>query len=156
MGDNDKTFDSSSNTTPKTPQKGAQTHIYTQSRAARDRAWIQLTWKYLNDLPQQLDGIRTILEIKDYSTIKKRAHQIKGTSGTYHLETISKSAAQMERLAEHRNHHAISSVINKVSHLIELETKRFGSRLQNFANELPTNSQTASPQTDSSERPADG
>ena len=155
MGNNDKTFDSPSSEAPKTSQNGAKTHQHPRSRVASDRAWTQLTWKYLNDLPQQLDGIRTILEIKDYSTIKKKAHRIKGTSGTYHLETISQSAAQLERLAESRNHHAISSVINKVSRLIELETKRLGSRLQNFANEVPPNSQTAS-QTDSSERRADG
>jgi len=155
MGDNDKTFDSPSSEAPKTSQNGAKTPQHPQSPVASDRAWTQLTWKYLNDLPQQLDGIRTILAIKDYSTIKKKAHQIKGTSGTYHLETISQGAAQMERFAEHRNHHAISSVINKVSRLIELETKRFGSRLQNYANEVPTSSQTAS-QTDSSERRADG
>jgi len=112
MENNDKTLDSPSNRDPE-----------------RD-AWAQLTWKYLNDLPQQLDGIRTILEVKDYSTIKKQAHRIKGTSGTYHLKTISQGAARLERLAEGRNHHAIASAINKVSRLVELESKRLNSQVK--------------------------
>jgi HPt (histidine-containing phosphotransfer) domain-containing protein len=97
------------------------------SALARQQAWTKLTSKYLRDLPQQLDGIRTVLGIKDYDAIKKCAHRIKGTSGTYHLETISRSTAQLERLAETRNPDAIVDSIDKVRRLVELETKRLNS-----------------------------
>lgn len=99
-----------------------------QSGTDSDRLWAQLTWKYLNDLPQQLDAITTILEVKDYSAIKKQAHRIKGTSGTYRLETISHSAARLERLADGQNPDAIASAINRVKRLVELETRRLNSQ----------------------------
>jgi len=67
------------------------------------QTWTQLTSKYLRSLPQQLDEIRSVLEAADYSAIKKRAHRIKGTSGTYHLEGISKGAAQIERVADSKD-----------------------------------------------------
>jgi len=115
MKNNDKTSDSLSNQRP-------------LSSPNHEQVWAELTAKYLNDLPRQLDGIRSILELKDYARIKNRAHRIKGTSGTYRLDTISKSIARLERLADSRNPHTIASAINKVMRLVELETKRVNSR----------------------------
>lgn len=114
MKNSDKTFDSSSNQQP-------------QSKLDREQAWTQLAAKYLHSLPQQLDEIRTILELKDYAAIKKHAHRIKGTSGTYRLETISQSAAQLERSADSRDPDAIVTIINKVERLVELEASRLNS-----------------------------
>ena len=114
MGDNDKTFDSSPNQ-------------QLQSKPDRRQAWSQLTAKYLQDLPQQLDGIRAVLEIKDYTAVKKQAHRIKGTSGTYRLDTIAQSAAQLERVADSQTPTAIVATINKVMRLVELETDRLNS-----------------------------
>lgn len=115
MKNSDKTSYSSSNRQPlSTPN---------------EQAWAQLTAKYLNDLPHQLDGIRSILQLKDYAKIKNRAHRIKGTSGTYRLDTISKSAARLERLADSRNPHTVATAINKVMRLVELETKKLNSRM---------------------------
>jgi len=92
------------------------------------QGWAELTSKYLHELPQQLDGIRARLEVKDYATIKKQAHRIKGTSGTYRLEAIAKSAAQLERLAESQNAKAIATVINKVKRLVERQAGRLNSQ----------------------------
>ncbi len=114
MRDKDKTLDLSSKRQP-------------QSKLNRRRAWAQLKAKYLKDLQQQLDGITTILEIKDYNAIKKHAHRIKGTSGTYRLDTISKSVARLEQLADNRNPDAIVTTINEVKRLVELETSRLDS-----------------------------
>jgi len=94
-----------------------------------EQAWAELTARYLNDLPHQLNGIRSILELKDYARVKNRAHRIKGTSGTYRLEAISKSAARLERLADSRNPHTIATAINKVMRLVEVETKRLNRRM---------------------------
>lgn len=114
MENNKKTFDSPSNR-------------QSQSELDYDQAWAQLTSRYLRDLPHQLDGIRTALEVKDYSTIKKQAHRIKGTAGTYRLDAISKSAAQLERLGDTQNSDAIVAAINKLRRLVELETNRLNS-----------------------------
>ncbi|MHC4483119.1 MAG: Hpt domain-containing protein [Planctomycetota bacterium] len=115
MGKNEKTF-------------GSLSGQRQQSKLHGDRALAQLAAKYLRDLPQQLDGIKTTLAVKDYTAIKKQAHRIKGTSGTYRLDTISKSIAQLERLADSRNPNAIVTTIDKVKRLVELETKRLNSR----------------------------
>ncbi len=120
MKNNDKTSDSLSNPQP-------------QFKPNHEQAWAELTAKYLNDLPSQLNRIRSILELKDYAKLKNRAHRIKGTSGTYRLDTISKSAARLERLADSRNPHTIVTAINKVMRLVELETKRVNSRMVSSA-----------------------
>ena len=115
MEDSDKTSDSPAKKGP-------------QSKTDCSQAWARLTAKYLHDLPQQLAAIRSILEAKDYAAIKKQAHRIKGTSGTYHLDTISESVAQLERLADSKNSEAIGATINEVMRLVELETNRLNSR----------------------------
>ncbi|HUW20073.1 MAG TPA: Hpt domain-containing protein [Sedimentisphaerales bacterium] len=116
MDDIAKTLDSSSN--QRLP-----------STADADQAWAQLTAEYLHDLPQQLDVIRNVLEVKDYTAIKKQAHRIKGTSGTYRLESISRSVARLEQLADRQNPDAIANSIDKLRRLVERETRRLKSRL---------------------------
>jgi HPt (histidine-containing phosphotransfer) domain-containing protein len=97
------------------------------SKLEHQQAWVQLRAKYLKDLLGQLDEIRDILAVKDYVTIKKRAHRIKGTSGTYCLDAIAQGAAKLERLADKQNPNAIVSGIDKVTRLVELETNRLNS-----------------------------
>jgi HPt (histidine-containing phosphotransfer) domain-containing protein len=116
MVDNSKTLDSS-------------LHGRLPSEPGSQQAWALLAAKYLHDLPQQLDGIRNILEVKDYASIKKQAHRIKGTSGTYHLDAISKSVARLESLADSQNPDAIVNTLDKVMRLIKLEAKRLNSHL---------------------------
>ncbi len=109
--------------------EGETTDLSQKSRLRRglgeDSAWARLTAKYLRDLPRQLDGIRDILELRDYGKVKTHAHRIKGTSGTYRLETISRGAERLERLAESRNPDKIAAGINNVKQLVELEAARF-------------------------------
>lgn len=114
MADNDKTLDLSSNRHP-------------QSKLARQQAWARLTAEYLNDLPRQIDRVRTMLKQKDYAAIKKHAHRIKGTSATYHLDDISKSAAQLQHIADTQNPNAIAAIISKLIQLVELHTDRLDS-----------------------------
>ena len=116
MDNSDKTLDSFPN------QRSGST-------LEREQAWTRLAVEYLRDLPQQLDAIRNGLELKDYNTIKKQAHRIKGTSGTYRLERISRNVARLEHSADCRNPDAIANDITKVKRLVELETRRLKSRL---------------------------
>jgi HPt (histidine-containing phosphotransfer) domain-containing protein len=100
-----------------------------QSEPIQEQAWAQLAVQYLRDLPQQLDKIKTSVETEDYYSIKEQAHRIKGTSGTYHLEAISRTAALLEHLADSQNTDAIVTIIHKVMRLVELETKRLNAQL---------------------------
>lgn len=100
-----------------------------QSEPIQEQAWAQLAVQYLRDLPQQLDKIKTTIETEDYSSIKEQAHRIKGTSGTYHLGAISRTAALLERLADSQNPDAIIIIIDKVMQLVELETNRLNAKL---------------------------
>ena len=135
MVNDGKTYDLSLGTRspgPTPPGGGASRRP--ESKLEEEEAWAQLAAQYLRSLPQQLDRIRTTVEIKDlrpkdYSTIKKQAHRIKGTSGTYRLDTISESIAQLERLADSQNPDAIVTTINRVMRLVEKETERLNSRL---------------------------
>ncbi len=83
MANNSKTYDSSPSRRP-------------ESKLGQEEIWVQLAAQYLHDLPQQLDRIKTTVEVKDYTAIKKQAHRIKGTSGTYRLDTISEGIAQLD------------------------------------------------------------
>jgi len=87
-------------------------------------AWQKLTVKYLDDLPRQIEGIFNILEVKDYGKIKSQAHRIKGTSGTYKLETISRSAAELERAAASEDAEKIASALKDVKRVIDMENTR--------------------------------
>ncbi len=116
MENNDKIFDS-----PADKDLG--------SKFSRDQAWAKLTSEYLQDLPNQIKELRDTLEARDYDAIKKYAHRIKGTSGTYRLDSIFNGAAQLERVAESKNPDAIASAINKIMRLVEQETSRFDSGL---------------------------
>lgn len=135
MVNDGKTYDSSlglRSPSPTPPGGGANRRP--ESKPDEEEAWAQLAAQYLRSLPQQLDRIRTTVEIKDlrpkdYSTIKKQAHRIKGTSGTYRLDTISEGIAQLERLADSQNPDAIVTTINRVMRLVEKETERLNSRL---------------------------
>ncbi|MHC4260777.1 MAG: Hpt domain-containing protein [Planctomycetota bacterium] len=100
-----------------------------KSEPLQDQAWAQLAVQYLRDLPQQLDKIKTTVKAEDYSAIKEQAHRIKGTSGTYHLDAISRTAALLERLADSQNTDAIITIIDKVMRLVELETKKLNAKL---------------------------
>ena len=84
----------------------------------------QLTAQYLQDLPGELAAIKTKLETKGYTAIKKDAHRIKGTSGTFRLSDIAQSAAELELSADSQNPDAISTAIDAVVHLVELESRR--------------------------------
>ena len=111
MPDNDKTLDLPSNQHP-------------QSNLTRRQAWAHLTAEYLNDLPQQLEQIRTMLKLKDYAAIKKNAHRIKGTSATYRLDDIAQSAAQLHSVSDTQNPNAIVAIINKLARLVEMHANK--------------------------------
>jgi len=98
------------------------------SEQKRRQEWNRLAAEYLRDLPRQLDRMRKRLQAKDYSTIKGEAHRIKGTSGTYRFEHISKSAARLEQFAASRDSDAIASATDELMRLIELETKKLESQ----------------------------
>jgi HPt (histidine-containing phosphotransfer) domain-containing protein len=94
----------------------------------RQQTWEKLTTEYLHDLLHQLDGIRDMLEAKDYAMIKRRSHRAKGTSATYRLNSISKNFAQLEILADNQNPDAITNTINEIIQLVELELNRASSQ----------------------------
>ena len=92
------------------------------------QGWARLTSEYLQDLPRQLSAIRAIVEIEDYAEIKKQAHRIKGTSGTYRLDGISKSAAQLELSADAQNPDKIATALNNIVSLVKMESNRLNSQ----------------------------
>ena len=98
-----------------------------QLQSNKGQAWTELTLKYLRNLPQQLDEIRATLAMEDYAEIKKHAHRIKGTAGTYRLKAVSQATTELEHLANSSDPDAIATAINKVERLVELATSRLDS-----------------------------
>jgi len=114
MSDDEKNLDLSSNQSP-------------QSKPARRQSWEHLTAEYLNDLPRQLEELKTMLKQKDYAAIKKDAHRIKGTSATYRLDDISESAARLQRTADTQKPQAVSDIIDELERLVQLHADRLNS-----------------------------
>jgi len=114
MSDDEKNLDLSSNQPP-------------QSESVRRQSWEHLTAEYLNDLPRQFEELKKMLEQKDYAAIKKGAHRIKGTSATYRLDDISKSAAQLQHIADTQKPKAVSAVIDELARLVKLQVNRLNS-----------------------------
>jgi len=94
------------------------------SIADRRRRLVQLTAKYLQQLPQQLADIKAALEDQNYALVKIHAHNIKGTSGTYHLDSISESAAQLEYLADEQNKEESLNTVNEMMRLIKEQIRK--------------------------------
>lgn len=106
MDNNGKNLDSAQ----KTPSSAALNHR---------QGWAELTAEYLLDLPDQFEQIRRRLEIRDYSTIKKHAHRIKGTAGTYHLDDIATAAKALEQFAEDRDRAGVERTLTAVIRMIK-------------------------------------
>lgn len=105
------------------------------------KAWAELTSRYLDHLPGQLEGLRAFLDVKDFRKIKEGAHRIKGTSGTYRLSAISKGAAELEIFADKENAEGIDVAIKEMMRLIVAETNKHKSQAISTSEESegPTN-----------------
>ena len=108
MGNTDTGSDSS-------PSQGSAPNLKTGG------GWSHLISEYLSDLPRQLDSVREILEIPDYAKIAQQAHRIKGTSGTYGLETISKNAAQLEQSADAHDREDVARALDRMIKSVETQ-----------------------------------
>ncbi len=92
-----------------------------QIRHGSDRAWAELTGKYLDELPRQLHEIVLLLEVEDYPAVKHHAHRAKGTSATYRLVSISEGFARMEHFADSRDAQAIAETVDGIMRMIRAE-----------------------------------
>jgi HPt (histidine-containing phosphotransfer) domain-containing protein len=91
------------------------------------QAWRALTLQYLRDLPRQLDGIVRLLDMKDYGGIRDDAHRMKGTSGTYRLNSIAQQLAQLERLADNEEESQIVALVGTIVADIQRQTTALAS-----------------------------
>lgn len=93
----------------------------------RQKAWVELTGKYLDDLPRQLGEIVSLLAAGDYVGISHHAHRAKGTSATYRLGSISEGFAQLEAEALSRDAHAIKGTVDKLMRMVHQEADKLNS-----------------------------
>ncbi len=94
-----------------------------QVRSVRPKAWAQLAGMYLQDLPHQLDSVRLALESNDFKTIQQLCHRIKGTAGTYHLDSIFKIASALELLANKSDTEGVINALEQIPSLIKQEVR---------------------------------
>lgn len=94
------------------------------SIADRRRKIAQLTAKYLQKLPQQLADIKAALEDQNYALVKIQVHNIKGTSGTYRLDSICENAVRLEYLADEQIKEESLDIINEMMRLIKEQIRK--------------------------------
>lgn len=87
------------------------------------QAWQQLTLDYLRDLPRQLEVVVRLLATEDYGAIRDHAHRMKGTSGTYRLNSIAEQLARLERLAVDQDRKQIAALVDAIITLVKREAK---------------------------------
>ena len=97
--------------------------------------WGRLISEYLGDLPRQIDSVRAILEIPNYEKIAQQAHRIKGTSGTYGLEAISRDAARLEQSAQRHDREDVALALGRISESVEAQESRLNTRAGGRAGE---------------------
>jgi HPt (histidine-containing phosphotransfer) domain-containing protein len=95
------------------------------SKAQREQARVELTQRYLADLPRQLQDMRRCLDQGDLATLQQQAHRVKGTSGTYGLDSIAEQFARVETLSHRDTVQAIPSLLDELTVLIAEATERY-------------------------------
>jgi CheY-like chemotaxis protein len=73
----------------------------------------------IDDLPQQLDQIKTAWEKGDLDFIRQRAHAIKGSAATAEAEPLSRAAAGLEKLCRQKARPSIARAMDQLT--IEFE-----------------------------------
>jgi HPt (histidine-containing phosphotransfer) domain-containing protein len=81
----------------------------------------------LRDLPRQLDVVVRLLAEEDYNAIREHAHRMKGTSGTYRLDSIAEQLARLERLAVSQDVRQIAPLVDAIASQVEAATKAIDS-----------------------------
>jgi HPt (histidine-containing phosphotransfer) domain-containing protein len=95
------------------------------SQVQRGQAWVELTQRYLADLPQQLRAMRECLDRGDLASLQQQAHRAKGTSGTYRLDKIAAQLAHLESLAQQDAVQDIPSLLDQLMALVAEAVRRY-------------------------------
>ncbi|RYZ67138.1 MAG: Hpt domain-containing protein [Proteobacteria bacterium] len=59
--------------------------------------------RYITRRESDLNLLESALETKDFETVLKISHQIKGNAATFNFNTLEKAAIDLEKAAEQKN-----------------------------------------------------
>ncbi len=62
-----------------------------------------LLGEFINNLPEQVDSLRTALDKKDVKALTEQAHTLKGASANLSADRISAAALQLELIGREGN-----------------------------------------------------
>lgn len=79
---------------------------------------------YLADLPGQIHVLTSCLEQRQFDIVKKHAHRIKGTSGTYRLGEIAELMAAVETAIAAKQADVVRGKLDAMPDVIETLTRR--------------------------------
>ena len=94
------------------------------SHVRHRQAWVELTQRYLADLPRQLQAMRACLDRGDLAGLQQQAHRAKGTAGTYRLEKIAAQLARLEDRAHRDALQELPSLLDQLTALVAEDVKR--------------------------------
>jgi len=84
--------------------------------------------EFLENRNKDIKLLKIAVEQNDYATITNIGHNLKGSGGSYGLDTITEIGKLLEKAAENRNIQEISEVVDRLSSYIDnievLEAKR--------------------------------
>lgn len=74
---------------------------------------------FVNKMEQVIPILQEAIDGKDYQTIAKKAHNIKGSSGNFRIEFLQKTASEMENMAKkEENTYDYQESLNKIKEAI--------------------------------------
>lgn len=76
------------------PHDDTQTCVYSQLGNDPDLA--EIVEMFVEEMPQRIAALLRHLEQKDWESLRRMAHQLKGAAGSYGFEPVSPSAGRVE------------------------------------------------------------
>ena len=85
------------------------------SRLEGDKELVQLVFEtFLADIPQQIEGLKELVETGDHGGAARQAHSIRGASSSVGGESLRKLATEMEKAADAGDWHIVVTLMDEL------------------------------------------
>ena len=74
----------------------------------------RLMVRYLENRKDDIDAMRSALEIGDFDAIRNKGHNLFGSGSAYGLDAVSELGAALEKTAKKKNSEDIAQLIEKL------------------------------------------
>ncbi|HYE61017.1 MAG TPA: Hpt domain-containing protein [Phycisphaerales bacterium] len=89
-----------------------------QSQLAHDPEMSELLDLFLSELPKRVDSVTSAWRQRELNTLRRIAHQMKGSCAGYGFPTLGQAAADVERTVDQNA--PLETIATEVNELVEL------------------------------------